>query len=354
MWGAIAGVAAAFGVIAGGALTAGAGWEWVFFANVPVGGALIAASRILGRDTRASSRPHLDVVGAVLVTAGLCLLVYAIFHTNQAGWGSATTVALLLGAGALLGAFVAWEARVSEPLVPLNVFRLRSLAGANAINLLAGAVLFSTFFFLALYLQRVLGYGPLKAGLAQLPLTGAQLGGALLASRLTTRIGYRPVLTGGLLLAASSLLWLAQTSAHASYLADVLAPSILFGAGLSLTLVPMYIAAQQNVPGHLAGLAAALINTTLNLGGAVGLAVLGAIAASQTRAALAPAAGRSTSSVTGALTAGFQHGWTAGAACALTGATLAIALLRQNATKRPAAAEDERSAEEATPSRLAA
>ena len=337
MWGAIGGIAAAVGLLAGGVLSAGPGWRWVFFANVPFGVALLALSPLVRGDDRTRQRGRLDLVGAALATSGLCLAVYTFFETGSAGWASATTVALFLTALTLLAGFVVWERRVADPLAPLAVFRVTTLAAANAINLLIGAVLFSTFFFLTLYLQRVWGYGPLQTGLAQLPLAGAQLLAARLASRLITRFGHRPVLASGLLLMAGSLLWLAHSATtHASYLEDVFVPSILFGAGLISAVVATFIAGQEGVPERLAGFASGLISTTLYVGGAVGLAVLGAVATARTHDVQA-GTGDANTTAARALATGFQYGWTVGAICCLVGATLAIAVLdRRSDTPRQA------------------
>jgi len=324
VWGAIGGVAATFGVLAGGVLTAGAGWAWVFLINVPIGAALMAAAVVLRPDPRDRLRPQLDLLGAVLVTSSVCAFVYAVFRSTSVGWVAASTLGTLLGAVALGAVFVGWERRSSHPLVPAAVFR-RHIVGANLINLLVGAVLFSTLFFLTLYLQRVLGYGPLLTGLAQLPLATTQLLIAAIAGRLTTRIGYRSVLVAGLLGVAGSLTWLAQARAQSHYVHGVLGPSILFGAGFSFALVALFIAGQAEVSGPLAGLASGLITTSFNVGGAVGLAVLGALAATHTAALAHTSTGANVTPW--ALTAGFDRGWAIAAICALAGVVLAVTVL---------------------------
>lgn len=321
VWGGIAGVAAAVGVLAGGLLTAAAGWRWVFFVNVPVVVALLFASRLLPAGLRPARRPRLDLPGGALVTAGLCLGVYAIFEAPQTGWASPRTLGALVTAVVLLAGFVGWERRSAEPLVPLGVFRLPGVSGANAVNVFVGAGLFSHFFFLTLYFQHVLGYGALKTGLAQLPLCVAQLVAARAAVPLAVRFGPRFPLAAALVVMAGSLLWFAQLGPHATYAVDVLAPSVAFGAGLSVAVVMTFIAGQHGVPGPLAGLASGLINTTLNIGGALGLAVLGAVATARTKAVLGDA------SLSHSLAAGYRTGWTVAAALAFTGAVLAVAAL---------------------------
>ena len=333
IWGAIAGIAAGAGVLAGGILTAGAGWQWVFFVNVPVGAALLAATVTLPHDVAATPRPHLDLGGATSATAGLCVLVYAVFDTTTAGWLSARTAGLLLVAVALLAGFVIWEHHARSPLIPLSVFRARSLSGANIANLLVGATLFSTFFFLTLYLQDVLHYSPLRTGLAQLPLCAAQVLGARIASRAAIHVGARLVVGIGLVLVAGSLILFTQLSPTASYAVDLLVPSVLFGLGLSAALVGTFIAGQERIPERLAGVAAGLINTTLNIGGALGLAVFGAVATKQTRSLLARVH-RGPETLPQALTAGFHRGWAAGAAAGVLGVIVALAVVGRRETSR--------------------
>jgi EmrB/QacA subfamily drug resistance transporter len=325
IWGAAAGAGATAGLLIGGVLTAEAGWPWVFFVNAPAGCALLILSRLVPSAPPARPRPALDLPGAVLATSGLCLLIYAVFWASEHGWGSPGCAGLLAGAAGLLAGFAAWERRSHSPLVPASALRLPGLLSACAINVLTGGILFATVFFLTLYLQRVLGYRPLQAGLAQLPLAGAQIVAARLAGQLATRFGRRAPLIAGLVTMTASLGWLALAPWHASYAADLAAPLVLFGTGLSLALVSIVIIGQAAVPGPLTGLASGLLNTALNLGGTLGLASLGGLAATRTRAALATAAagsGRSAGAVP-ALTAGFHAGWAAAAGCALAAAALA-------------------------------
>jgi EmrB/QacA subfamily drug resistance transporter len=278
-WSATAASGAAAGVLAGGILTDLLNWRWVLFVNVPIGAALIAAAIVSLAESRAGARPSLDLAGAVTVTGGLALLVYGIVSTDTRSWGSPATILTLLGGAALLAAFVVIESRLAHPLVPLGVFRLRSVAAANGIAVMIGAALFGMFFFLSLYLQQVNGYSPLKAGFAFLPAALATLTGALFAPRLVTRMGVRRQLITGPLMAAVGLAWLSQLSAGDGYVAHVLGALVLTGFGVGLSFVPMTIAATADVPIHQAGLASGLINTTRQIGGAVGLAVMATVAA---------------------------------------------------------------------------
>ncbi len=278
-WSATAASGAAAGVLAGGLLTDLLDWRWVLLVNVPIGVALIAAAMASLAESKADMRPSLDIAGAVTVTGGLALLVYGIVSTDARSWGSPATILTLLGGAALLATFIVIETRTANPLVPLQVFRLRSVAAANGIAVMLGAALFSSFFFLSLYLQQVNGYSPLKAGVAFLPLALATLTGALAAPRLVTRVGVRRQLIIGPMIAAAGLAWLSQLSAGDGYFAHAFGALVITGLGLGLTFVPMTIAATADVPLHQAGLASGLINTTRQVGGAVGLAVMATIAA---------------------------------------------------------------------------
>jgi EmrB/QacA subfamily drug resistance transporter len=278
-WSATAASGATAGVLAGGILTDLLDWRWVLFVNVPIGAALIAAAIMSLAESRAGTRPSLDFAGAVTVTGGLVLLVYGIVSTDTRSWGSPATILTLLGGAALLAAFVVIESRIAHPLVPLGVFRRRPVAAANGIAVMIGAALFSMFFFLSLYLQQVNGYSPLKAGFAFLPAALATLTGALAAPRLVTRVGVRRQLIIGPLLAGGGLAWLGQLSAGDSYVTHVFGALVLTGLGMGISFVPMTIAATADVPRHQAGLASGLINTSRQIGGAVGLAVMATVAA---------------------------------------------------------------------------
>ncbi len=279
-WSATAASGAAVGVFTGGVLTDLLSWRWVLFVNVPIGLVLLAAAGAWLSNSRAGVRSPLDVPGAVTVTAGLALLVYAIVGTDTRPWGSATTLLTLLGAGILLTAFVVIESRVaSHPLVPLNVFRRRSLSVANGIAVTIGAGLFGLYYFLSLYLQQVNHYSPLKAGTAFLPAGLMTFTGAIIGTRIVGRLGARRQLILGPSLSALGIAWLSQLSAGDAYFTHVFGPLVLAGLGFGFSFVPMTIAGTADVPVHQAGLASGLINTTRQIGGALGLAIMATVAA---------------------------------------------------------------------------
>src|SRR5918998_805435 len=237
-WGAVAGAGGAAGVLFGGILTDGPGWEWVLWINVPV--ALIVAAlapRLILESRSESATRHFDTAGAVSVTAGLSVLVYALVDANDAGWASTQTILLLALSAALIAAFVAIELRSEAPLVPFRIFRLRTLTGANVVGLLVGASLFSMFFFITLYMQQVLDYSPIEAGLSYLPLSVAFILSAGIASVLVTRIGFKPVLAAGVAFIAGSLVWFSPVSVGGGYVSDILGPSLLAAIGLGLAFV---------------------------------------------------------------------------------------------------------------------
>jgi len=284
-WSATAASGAATGVLVGGILTDLLDWRWVLFVNVPIGAVLIAASAFVLSESRAEQRPRLDIAGAVTVTGGLALLVYGIVSTDTRAWTSAATILTLLSATVLLGAFIVIESRVAHPLAPLAVFRRRSVSAANGIAVTIGAALFGMYFFLSLYLQQVNGYGPLKAGAAFLPAGLSTMVGALTGTRLMSHLGVRRQLVLGPVIAAVGLIWLSQVSAGDGYLGHVFGPLVLSGIGIGLSFVPMTVAATADVPVHQAGLASGLINTTRQIGGAVGLATMATVAAGASSAA---------------------------------------------------------------------
>src|SRR4051794_3645749 len=325
VWGAVAGSGGAVGVLLGGILTDSLGWEWVLFVNVPVTFvAAFFAFRILG-ESRDDSATTFDVLGAGTVTAGLSLFVYAIVDANNAGWGSARTIGLIAVSLALLATFVVVERRQAHPLVPFRIFSNRTLTGANLSGIFVAMSLFSMFFFISLYMQQVLGFSPLKAGVAYLPLAGGIIVSAGLASTLTTRIGFKPVLTGGLVLIAAGLLWFAQVSPDGSYAADVLFPSLLAALGLGFAFVPLTIAAVTGVKPDDAGLASGLINTSQQVGGALGLAILAAVANGVTSNATGAPLAR--------LTDGFEAAFYVGAGFAVIGAIATTVFIRTSDSK---------------------
>jgi len=324
-WGAVAGSGGAAGVLLGGVLTEYAGWEWVLWVNVPIGLAAAAMAPRLIRETRSESARSFDVAGALSVTAGLALLVYALVEAPDAGWGSAQTIGLLAGAVALLGAFVAIEHRSADPLVPFRIFRLRTITGANVVGLLIGASLFSMFFFISLYMQNVLDYSAIKAGLSYLPLAVSIIISAGIASQLVTKVGFKPVLATGMGLIAAGLVWFSQISVDGTFVADVLGPSLLAAVGLGFSFVPVTIAAVSGVDAHEAGLASGLINTSQQVGGALGLAVLSTVAFTQIDDA-ATASGGAPSLAT--LTDGYGDAFLVGAGIALLGLIATLTLIR--------------------------
>jgi EmrB/QacA subfamily drug resistance transporter len=327
VWGAVAGSGGAVGVLLGGMLTEWAGWEWVLFVNVPIVLAAVLFSPRLLPESRNEGARHFDIAGAVSITAGLSLLVYALVDANNAGWASTQTLGLAAIALALIAGFVLIELRTKAPLVPFpGIFRLRTISGINITALFVAMSLFSMFFFVSLYMQQVLGYDALKAGLSYLPLAGGIIVSAGLASGLVTRFGFKPVLVAGLILTAAGLVWFAQVSPNGTYLNDILGPSLLSAFGLGFAFVPMTIAAVAGVRPDEAGLASGLINTSQQVGGALGLAILAAIANGRTDDVMTAARGDK-SQLAAALTEGFQSALTVGAGFAIAGAILALVLI---------------------------
>jgi EmrB/QacA subfamily drug resistance transporter len=325
VWGAVAGAGGAAGVLLGGILTSGLSWRWVLFVNVPIGlTAATLAPRILLESRAENGTEGFDIPGAVTVTAGLALLVYAVVDAVNVGWGSTSTILRLAGSAVLLAAFVVIEHRQRHPLLPFSIFRLRTLRGADIVGLLIGMSLFSMFFFISLYLQDVLHYSPIKAGVSYLPLAVGIIISAGAASQLVTRVGFKPTLIGGLLLIAAALLWFSRVRAPGgSFAADVLGPSIVAAFGLGFSFVPVTIAAVTGTKPHEAGLASGLINTSQQVGGALGLAILATVANSRTQSLLHT--GVHSTSV--ALTKGFDRAFLVGAGFAITGAILAAILI---------------------------
>ncbi|HVF78881.1 MAG TPA: MFS transporter [Solirubrobacteraceae bacterium] len=328
VWGAVSGSGGAAGVLLGGILTEYAGWEWVLWVNVPIGIAVaILAPRMLDESRRESDLRHFDAMGAITVTAGLSLLVFALVDTINEGWGSTQTLTLLAISLALIVAFVFIELRSKDPLMPFKIFRLRTLTGANIVGLLVGAALFAMFFFLSRYMQEVLGYSALKAGLSYLPLALAIIGSAGAASVLVTKLGFKKVLITGMALVAIALVWLAQVPVDGSYLSNLLVPMVIAAIGLGFAFVPVTIAAVSGVSEDESGLASGLINTSQQIGGALGLAVLGTIASSKTSDLIATAQG-APAAVPGALTEGFQLAFLTGAGFAVIGIIATLLLIR--------------------------
>lgn len=335
VWGAVAGSGGAAGVLLGGMLTEWLSWEWVLWVNVPIGviAALLATSLIEESSQEAETR-NFDVAGAVSVTAGLSILVYALVDANSAGWGSGQTISLLVLAALLLAAFVVIEHRSRSPLVPFRIFENRTLTGANVTGLLVGASLFSMFFYISLYMQQTLGWDALKAGLAYLPLALTIIVAAGAASGLVTKIGFKPVLIAGLSLVVVALLWFSRVSVGGSYVGDLLFPMILAGAGLGFAFVPVTLAATHGTDAHDAGLASGLINTAQQVGGALGLAVLTAVATGVAGDVIPGTPGSIE-----ALTDGFRSAFLVGAGMAAIGVVTAATLIRNSDSKALIGAE---------------
>src|SRR4051812_34228715 len=334
VWGAVAGSGGAVGVLLGGMLTEWAGWEWVLFVNVPIGViAALLAPRLLA-ESRNEGERHFDVAGAVTITAGLSLLVYALVDANSAGWGSTQTIGLSALAVALIGSFYVIERRQEAPLVPFpGIFRIRTITGINVSAVLVAASLFSMFFFISLYMQNVLGFSALEAGLAYLPLAVGIIITAGASAGLVTRFGFKPVLVSGLVITAIGLVWFGQVSPDGSYVADVLFPSLLAAVGLGLAFVSMTVGAVSGVEPHEAGLASGLINTSQQIGGALGLAILATVANSRIDDLAATGTPQNV-----ALTEGFQSAFLVGAGIAVVGAVLAMVLVSGKASREHAAA----------------
>jgi predicted MFS family arabinose efflux permease len=302
----------------------------VMWVNVPVSLVVLALTPPLIPESRAETQTrHFDLAGAVTVTAGLSLLVYAIVDAESAGWGSGQTIGLIAAAVALLAVFTAIEMRSDAPLMPFGIFRKRTLTGANAVGLMVGGSLFAMFFFITLYMQQVLGYSAIEAGLAYLPLSIAIILSAGVASALVTKIGFKPVLAVGLVLVAAGLVWFSQVSVDGSFTADILGPSLLAALGLGFAFVTTTIAAVSGIEDHEQGLASGLINTSQQIGGALGLAILATVANTRTDDVIA-AAGGNPAALPGALVEGFQAAFIGAAVIAVIGLVLTIALIRSS------------------------
>jgi EmrB/QacA subfamily drug resistance transporter len=323
IWGAASGSGAAVGVLLGGVLTSYLSWPWVFFINVPVGLAIVAlAPRYLSQGRPPVARRHFDIAGATSITASLMLLVYALTRATQDGWGSASTVSLLVTAAILAAAFVVIERRAAAPLLPFRVFRGNRLATANVITAIVASIAFSQFFLLTLYLQQVLGYSAAETGVAFTAIALTVAVTSNVAQRLVTRFGPRRVLVAGLLCAAASEGLLVRVPVEGRYLTDLLPSFILIGLGMGISFVAVTIAGLQGVVAADAGIASGLVNTSRQVGGAIGLAVVSTIAA--TYASDRVSAGVSAAT---ALTHGFRVSFAVLAALAVVGAVLAAVML---------------------------
>ncbi len=325
IWSAIAAGGGAVGLLLGGVLTDLASWRWIFFVNVPVGVALVVATVKFVPESRSQlTRRTLDLPGAVSVTLGLVVLVFAIVKSNSYGWGSPRTIGLLAAGVALLAVFLALERRSPAPLMRLSIFRARGLAVADFTLLLTAAAVFGTFYFVSLYLQQILGYRPLDAGFAFLPLSAGIATGATIARGLVARIGVRLVPVIGLALATGGMVVLTQVPVNGHYVPDLLPGILSLGLGMGLTFVPITLAGTSAVGAEDAGLASGLLNTAQQVGGSVGLAILSTLAASRTTSLLHGP--MSHASVLSARVSGFHVAFVA--AAALLGAAWAITALQ--------------------------
>ncbi|MBS1878536.1 MAG: MFS transporter [Actinobacteria bacterium] len=331
VWAAVAAGGGAVGLLLGGFLVESFSWEWIFFVNVPVGIAIIfAALRLVPNSRHEGALRHFDLAGASSVTGGLIVLVYAIVEASNWGWGSAKTLGVAAVGVALLAAFIAIERRSPAPLVRLSLFRLRSLSTANGVFLLVAGGLFAMFFFASLYLQDVLGYSPLTTGLAFLPVTVGIAGGATIAQQLIPRVGLRPVLLTGMLLASAGLATLAATTEVGGSYLGVLGGLLPMSVGMGATFVSLTLVATTNVETSDAGLASGIFNTSQQVGGALGLAVLSSIASSRSASFLSGIGGQPTP-LQGqeATVVGFQTAFIVAAALVAAGTVLTALLLRR-------------------------
>jgi EmrB/QacA subfamily drug resistance transporter len=323
-WGAIGAFGAVAGVLLGGVLTDLLSWQWIFLVNIPVGAGAFALTPLLLRESRDATARSFDTPGATLVTAGLVVLVYAITQANDYGWDSAETLGMFASSALLLAAFVGWEARTRDPLMPLSIFRLRTLVGANIAGVILGTVIFSMFLMLTLYMQQVLDYSPLRTGVAYLAVAGTAIVWSAVAAKLVTRVGVKPVLVVGMAFLTAGLGYFTQVSVGGSYLGDLLPGFLLIAIGMGFSFVPISIAALAGVQPSEAGLASGLINTSQQIGGALGIAALSAVATSTTAEDVAGG-----TAAPFALTDGFQTAFAGGAGVALAGVLVALLVVRR-------------------------
>lgn len=324
-WGAVGALGAVAGVLLGGVLTDALSWEWIFFVNIPVGATGLALTPVLLSESRDRRARSFDLRGAVLVTAGLVVLVYAITEAPDFGWASLETIGLFAASAVLLAAFAATEVRTRDPLMPFSIFRLRTLTGANVAGFILGTTIFAMFLMLTLYMQQVLEYSAMKSGVAYLAVAGTAIVWSAVSAQLVTRIGVKPVLAAGMALLTAGLVYFTQVSVEGSYLGDLLPGFLLIAIGMGFSFVPISIAALAGVRDSEAGLASGLINTSQQIGGALGIAVLSTLATSTTRDALA-----SGTSQAFALTDGFEAAFWGAAIVAALGVLVALLLVRRS------------------------
>jgi MFS family permease len=324
------------GALLGGVLTDLVGWRWILFINVPIGiAAATLAMRYIAESKAEAQTRHFDVAGATTVTLGLVALVYGIVRADVSGWGSAEVLGSMAAGVVLLATFVAIEGRFAPaPLMPLRILRSRTLSAANVTVFLLGGAMFGMWYFVSLYLQQVLGYTPIEAGLAFLPMTLSIMATSMIASRLASRVGVQPPIVGGMLSTAIGLLLFARMPANGHWASDLLLPSVLVAGGMGISFVPLTIGAMGGVKPNEAGLASGLLNTSRQMGGALGLAILASVATAHSNALLH--AGRAAGV---AETDGFHRAFVVAAGFAVLGAIVAVTLLR--ATRPSPAVEAE-------------
>jgi EmrB/QacA subfamily drug resistance transporter len=331
IWGAMAGSGAAAGVLLGGILTKYAGWEWIFFVNVPVGVIVLLLTPAVVRESRAPGMRGFDAGGAITITASLALLVYGISKAPDVGWSDATTIGCLVAAAVLLAAFIVIERRQPAPMVPFRIFRTRTVTGANVVGVLLGAVVFANFFLLTLYVQQVLHYSALKTGLTFLATAGTVIPFAGLSQALVTRVGPRPVLAAGLALITGAMIWYTQIPVNGSFVSDLLPGYLMMGVGMAFAFIPMSIAALAGVEPQEAGLASGLINTSQQIGGALGVAIASTVAFTHMRTLL-----ESGESAASAQVGGFALAFWVLAAFAAVAVAAALLLVRDQKVGEPA------------------
>jgi EmrB/QacA subfamily drug resistance transporter len=333
-WGAVGAFGAVAGVLLGGILTSALSWHWIFYVNVPVGVLGLALAPFFLTESRDARAKSFDVPGAVLVTGGLVTLVYAITQANSYGWGSLATIGLFAGSVALLAAFVGWELWTAEPLMRFGILRLRTVSGANVAGLVMGTAMFGMFLMLTLYMQQVLHYSAMKTGVGYLAVAATAIVWSAVAAQLVTRIGVKPVLVAGMTALSAGLLYFTQVSVGGTYLGDLLPGFLLISIGIGFSFVPISIAALAGVQPAEAGLASGLINTSQQIGGALGIAALTSIATSTTNTKVA-----SGSALPAALTDGFQSAFFGAAGVAILGILVALFVVRRRDLADAIAAE---------------
>jgi EmrB/QacA subfamily drug resistance transporter len=329
-WGAVGGFGAAAGVLMGGVLTDALSWEWIFFVNVPVGVAAFVLAPILLKESRDAHVKRFDFPGALLVTGGLSLFVYAITKAGQDGWLGAETLMFFGISAILLLGFIAWELRHPEPLMRFGLLRTKTVAGSNVAGFIVGTAMFAMFLMLTLYMQQVLGYSAMKTGVAYLAVAGTAILTSAVAAQLVTRVGVKPIMVIGMAALTGGLVYFTQVSVGGSYLGDLLPGFLLVAVGIGFAFVPISIAALAGVESAEAGLASGLINTSQQIGGALGIAALSTIATSRTNDAIAGGATHPSALVTG-----FHGAFWAGVIIAAVGVVATLTLVRREELQQP-------------------